>query len=54
VSTFNRIYRAESFHCFIDIPKLLIAMLADILRVSGTHWIGAWVGPRAGLEGMEK
>jgi hypothetical protein len=21
---------------------------------SGTHWIGGWVGPRAGLEVMEK
>jgi hypothetical protein len=20
----------------------------------GTHWIGCWVGPRAGLDGMEK
>jgi hypothetical protein len=22
--------------------------------VTGTHWIGGWVGPRAGLEDMEK
>jgi hypothetical protein len=21
---------------------------------SGSHWIGAWVGPRAGLDAMEK
>jgi hypothetical protein len=20
----------------------------------GTHWIGGWVGPRAGLDGLEK
>jgi hypothetical protein len=23
-------------------------------RAPGTHWIGAWVGPRAGLDNMEK
>jgi hypothetical protein len=23
-------------------------------KVSGTHWIGGWVGPRAGLDYMEK
>jgi hypothetical protein len=23
-------------------------------RVPGTHWIGGWVGPKAGLEDMEK
>jgi hypothetical protein len=23
-------------------------------RNSGTHWIGAWVGPRAGLNDVEK
>jgi hypothetical protein len=23
-------------------------------RASGTHWIGSWVGPRTGLEDMEK
>jgi hypothetical protein len=23
-------------------------------RVPGTHWIGGWVGPRAGLDEMEK
>jgi hypothetical protein len=23
-------------------------------RAPGTHWIGAWVGPRAGLDDMEK
>jgi hypothetical protein len=23
-------------------------------RVSGTHWIRGWVGPRAGLGNMEK
>jgi hypothetical protein len=23
-------------------------------RTPGTHWIGGWVGPRAGLNDMEK
>jgi hypothetical protein len=23
-------------------------------RAPGTHWIGAWVGPRAGMDEMEK
>jgi hypothetical protein len=23
-------------------------------RVPGTHWIGGWVGPRAGLDDVEK
>jgi hypothetical protein len=23
-------------------------------RTPGTHWIGGWVGPRAGLHNMEK
>jgi hypothetical protein len=23
-------------------------------RAPGTHWIGGWVGPRAGLDDMEK
>jgi hypothetical protein len=23
-------------------------------RAAGTHWIGGWVGPRAGLDDMEK
>jgi hypothetical protein len=23
-------------------------------RVPGTHWIGGWVGPRAGLDDMER
>jgi hypothetical protein len=23
-------------------------------RAPGTHWIGSWVGPRAGLEDVEK
>jgi hypothetical protein len=23
-------------------------------RVSGTHWLGGWVGPRTGLEDVEK
>jgi hypothetical protein len=23
-------------------------------RAPGTHWIGGWVGPRAGLEDVEK
>jgi hypothetical protein len=23
-------------------------------RAPGTHWIGSWVGPRAGLDAMEK
>jgi hypothetical protein len=23
-------------------------------RVTGTHWIGGWVGPRAGLDAVEK
>jgi hypothetical protein len=23
-------------------------------RTPGTHWIGGWVGPRAGLDAMEK
>jgi hypothetical protein len=23
-------------------------------RDPGTHWIGGWVGPRAGLDAMEK
>jgi hypothetical protein len=23
-------------------------------RASGTHWIGVWVGSRAGLDNMEK
>jgi hypothetical protein len=23
-------------------------------RASGTHWIGGWMDPRAGLEGVEK
>jgi hypothetical protein len=23
-------------------------------RASGTHWIGGWVGPRAGLDYVEK
>jgi hypothetical protein len=23
-------------------------------RASGTHWIGGWVGPRAGLDDLEK
>jgi hypothetical protein len=23
-------------------------------RVPGTHWIGGWVGPRAGLEDVER
>jgi hypothetical protein len=22
--------------------------------IPGTHWIGGWVGPRAGLENLEK
>jgi hypothetical protein len=22
-------------------------------RAPGTHWIGGWVGPRAGLDGVE-
>jgi hypothetical protein len=24
------------------------------LFTAGTHWIGSWVGPRAGLEAMKK
>jgi hypothetical protein len=23
-------------------------------RIPGTHWIGGWVGPRAGLDDVEK
>jgi hypothetical protein len=23
-------------------------------RATGTHWIGGWVGPRAGLDAVEK
>jgi hypothetical protein len=23
-------------------------------RTPGTHWIGGWMGPRAGLDDMEK
>jgi hypothetical protein len=23
-------------------------------RAAGTHWIGGWVGPKAGLDGLEK
>jgi hypothetical protein len=23
-------------------------------RVNGTHWIGSWVGPRTGLDDVEK
>jgi hypothetical protein len=23
-------------------------------RAAGTHWIGGWVGPRAGLDAVEK
>jgi hypothetical protein len=23
-------------------------------RARGTHWIGGWVGPRAGVDGVEK
>jgi hypothetical protein len=23
-------------------------------KASGTHWIGGWVGPRAGLDAVEK
>jgi hypothetical protein len=28
--------------------------LAPGERVPGTHWIGGWVGPRAGLDAVEK
>jgi hypothetical protein len=29
-----------------------LAFLLPEERVPGTHWIGAWVGPRAGLDAM--
>jgi hypothetical protein len=30
------------------------AALPPQKRAAGTHWLGSWVGPRAGLDAMEK
>jgi hypothetical protein len=30
------------------------AALPPEVRATGTHWIGGWVGPRAGLDEVEK
>jgi hypothetical protein len=30
------------------------AALLPVERAPGTHWVEAWVGPRAGLEAMDK
>jgi hypothetical protein len=38
----------------MDVSGQLHGHFAPGEKASGTHWIGGWVGPRAGLDGVER
>jgi hypothetical protein len=58
-----KVYRGVELQIHVFFISILVGVewlvswpgrLTPAERAAGTHWIGGWVGPRTGIEGMEK